>query len=132
MKKLGQYQNEITDLAELDIWNYERIFKIHEKTNSGKRFYFYNILRKIELPENIQSDLTLHHYVKARTPLTTVSYNIYGDIESWWIIYLLNKKSIPDLFWVDGGTQLKYLTDTGLALIYNEITRQIHFYGRHY
>jgi hypothetical protein len=95
-------------------------------------YYFYNILRKIELPENIQSDLIQYHYVHSRTPLTIVSYDIYKDIKSWWILLLLNKDLIPDLFWVNGGTQLKYLTEAGRILIYSEITKQVNFYGQHY
>jgi len=132
MKKLGQFQNDVSSLEELEILNYERIFKIYQKTNNDKNFYFYNILKKIELPTDISSDILQHYYVESRTALPLLSYRIYNDLKSWWILFLLNKEKIVDLFWVNGGTQLKYLTEAGRLLVHNELTKQIELYGRHY
>ena len=132
MKILGEYQNNIHDLPELDIQRYERIFKIYQTENDNKKFNFYNILKKIELPKKINHNLLLQYKVQTKTPLTTISYQLYDDIESWWIIYLLNKNKIPDLFWVNGGTILNYLTTEGVGLIFNAITRQIEYDGRHF
>ena len=55
--KLGRYQDDVPALSSLDITDYERIFKVHTASTDGKQFYFYNILDKIEFPENIDSDI---------------------------------------------------------------------------
>ena len=78
----GKYQNEIKDLKKRDLSRYERIFKVFTEAKNGKEFYFYNLLNKIEFPKNIDSSLLDTYIVKSREPLTTISYNLYGDIQS--------------------------------------------------
>ena len=53
----GKYQNKIKELQKLPLSRYERIFKIFTQGKNGKQFYFYNILNKIEFPDNIDPDL---------------------------------------------------------------------------
>ena len=132
MDPLGEYQNDIPSLSSLDLESYERIFKVFKETLENKEFYYYNILKKIEFPV-LDSDVVEYHVVNTKTPLTTVSYDIYGDIKSWWIIYLLNKEAFDGPpFWVEGGTQLKYIRDELRTLIYNDITQNTVFGGRHF
>lgn len=132
MDQLGFYQNDVSALASLDIKSYERIFKIFKASEEGKEFYFYNILKKIEFPE--LDDTIIEYYdVLARMPLSIVSYKVYGDMKSWWIIYLLNKDKFEGVpFWVEGGTQLKYIKDSVRSSIYLDITQSTVFGGRHY
>lgn len=128
----GAYQNQIPSLSALDIKSYERIFKIFTESKDDKEFYFYNILRKIDFPE-IDSSFLGYYDVLSRTALTTISYKIYGDIKSWWILYALNKdkfKGAP--FYVEGGTQLKYIADEVRSAIYQDVTQATVFGGRHY
>lgn len=128
----GKYQNEITELNPLDIKDYERIFKIFKESIDNKDFYVYNILKKIEFPE-IDSEYIRYYNVSVKTPLSILSYNIYRDIKSWWILYLLNKdkfKGVP--FYVEGGTQIKYLVDSIRGLVYLDITNSTEFSNRHY
>lgn len=132
MDQTGQYQNQITSLPPLDIESYERIFKVYYDSYENKEFPYYNILKKIEFPE-LDSNLTDYHYVLSKTPLTTVSYDIYGDIKSWWILYLLNKDKFTGApFWVDGGTELKFIKNEYRSLLYNDITQNTIFSGRHF
>lgn len=132
MDQTGKYQNDIPSLSSLDLESYERIFKVFKATSENKDFYFYNILKKIEFPE-LSPDVIEYYVVNTKTPMTTVSYDIYGDIKSWWIIYLLNKELFDGPpFWVEGGTQLKYIRDDLRALIYFDITENTVFGGRHY
>ncbi len=132
MNTLGTLQDDINDLPDLSLERYERIFKIYEASVDEKKFYFYNILNKIVFPDNINSNLTGLYVVNSRLPLTTISYNIYGDIFSWWMIYILNKDQIDKLFYVEAGTQLKYILPDQRALVYNQITRDLIFNGRHF
>jgi hypothetical protein len=132
MDQVGKYQNEIISLSALDIKNYERIFKVYYDEIDGKQFPHYNILKKIDFPE-LDSSVIEYHDVLTRTPMTTVSYDVYGDIRSWWIIYLLNKdKFTGPPFWVEGGTQLKYIKSALRSSIYLDITQNTIFAGRHF
>ena len=128
----GKYQDDIEALKKLPLTRYERIFRIYTEGASGKQFYFYNILNKIEFPDNIDSKLLDTYIVKAREPLTTTSYNLYGDIESWWMIYLLNKPLLKNKFYAEGGMQLKFIEKTQRGLIYQQITDTTAFSNRHF
>ena len=128
----GKYQNDIEALKTLPLTHYERIFRIHTEGTSGKQFYFYNILNKIEFPDNIDSKLLNTHIVKGREPLTTTSHNLYGDINSWWMIYLLNKPLLKNKFYAEGGMQLTYIRKHSRGLIYQQITETTVFSNRHF
>lgn len=132
MKQSGKYRNEIPSLSALDMKSYERIFKVYKAVSEDKEFYYYNILRKIDFSE-VDDEFVEFYDVKTRLPMTTVSYNIYGDIKSWWILYLMNKNKFDGPpFWVEGGIQLKYLRPEIRTLLYNDITRNTVFGGRHF
>jgi hypothetical protein len=130
---LGNYQNSIPSLSALDLVNYERIFKVYEASTDDKSFYFYNILKKIELPSTIDDSVLEYYTVRANMPLTTVSFKIYDDIRLWWIIYLVNRKTLGEgTFVVKGGTQLAYIKRDILPLVFQQITNIIVYNGRHY
>jgi len=133
MNLLGEYQNNIDELKKLDLENYERIFKVYETLNSDKSFYYYNILKKIQFPDIINSNIISLYTTPSILPYTTISYNIYRDIRLWWVIYLINKDTINgNIFTAPAGTQLKYVLPQYLGIIFNQITKLIVFNGRHY
>lgn len=128
----GLYQNQIDALDKLDIMNYERIFKVFEMSVNNKDFYTYNILKRVDFPE-IDNEFIEFRDVLNNTPLTILSYKIYGDIKSWWILYLLNKdKFVGAPFIVDGGTQIKYIKNSFRTSIYQDINTATTYGGRHY
>ena len=128
----GQYQNQISSLSSLSIRDYERIFKIFQQSSEDKDFYVYNILNRLDFPE-IDSSFIEYYQVESKTALTILSYEIYEDIKSWWILYLLNKdKFVGAPFYVAGGTQIKYITDSFRSAIYQDITQSTVFSNRHY
>jgi hypothetical protein len=132
MIDVGQYRDKISALDALSIKSYERIFKVFTQSLNDKDFYTYNTLKKIEFPE-IDSDFIQFYNVDSRMALTTISYKIYGDIQSWWIIYLLNKDKFQGApFYVNGGVQLSYIDPGVTSLIYSDITNSTIFGGRHY
>ena len=128
----GKYQDDIKALKTLPLTRYERIFRIYTEGSSGKQFYFYNILNKLEFPDNINPEMVDNYLVKAREPLTTTSHSLYGDIDSWWIIYLLNKPLLKNKFYAEGGMQLKYIKKTHRGLIYQQIADTTAFSNRHF
>lgn len=130
--QLGLYRSDIPSLSSISIKDYERIFKIFQKSIDDKDFYIYNTLNKIEFPE-IDSRYIGLYTPPSKMAMTIVSYKIYEDIKSWWIIYLLNKdKFVGAPFYVDGGVQLKYILDPFKSAIYDDITRSTVFSNRHY
>lgn len=132
MNDYGQYQNGIDSLSALGMIDYERIFKVFQASVNDKEFYYYNILKKIEFPE-ISSDFLQYYDVRSRMPMTTVSYEIYGNIKSWWILYLLNKDVFDGPpFYVDGGVQLKYITDDFVSLVMDDVTQSTVYANRHF
>lgn len=128
----GEYQSDVATLPQLSIRDYERIFKVFQCSIDDKNFYTYNILKTIEFPE-LDSKYIDFYVPTKRTALTIVSYEIYEDIKSWWIIYLLNKEAFTGApFFVNGGITLKYIKDSIRSSIYEDITNSTVFGGRHY
>tara|TARA_R100001463_G_scaffold95175_1_gene149791 strand:- start:188 stop:598 length:411 start_codon:yes stop_codon:yes gene_type:complete len=130
--KLGKYQDDVSALSNLDIVDYERIFKVHTASVEDKQFYFYNILNKIVFPVNITDRILGLYTAKSKEPLTTTSFRLYGDIKSWWMIYLLNPKILKTQFFVEGGQQLQYILPEFRSLIYSEITNTTVFDNQHF
>ena len=132
--KLGKYQNEIPALSSMKLGRYENIFKVYTQAadDTDKQFYFYNILNKIEFPTNLDSNFFDLHTVNGRLPLTTVSYHIYDNINLWWVIYLNNLEVLRNKFYVNGGTQLKFIKPEYLGFIYAEMTKSTVFGNRHF
>lgn len=132
MLDIGQYRNQIPEFNDLELNEYERIFKMFKLFSEEKQFYTYNMLKKIDFPK-IDSEYIEYYNVLSRTAMTILSYKIYEDIKSWWILYLMNKdkfKGAP--FYVEGGTQLAYIKPSVVGLIYLDITKSTIFSGRHY
>jgi len=133
MKTLGEYQNNIPSLSSLEIASYERIFKLYSQEIGDKEQYYYNILRKVDLPENISSEYLEFYTTPAPMPFTIISHNIYNNMKLWWLILKLNKQDIGEnIFTVPAGTKLRYIIPTALPVVFNQITRITVFNGRHY
>jgi hypothetical protein len=132
MEKIGKYRDEIQSLSNLEIGDYERIFKIYTEKLDDKEFYYYNLLTKIDMSD-LDSEFLDFYNVKSRLPMTTLSYDIYGNMNLWWLIYIINKdlfKGPP--FWVEGGTQIKYLKRENLPSLFFDITKNTVLGGKHF
>lgn len=85
----GSYQNDIDVLPNLELYRYENLFKVYER--GDKNFFYYNILKKIKLPDDINEDIfDFIQYSADGLPLTTLSYRIYGTTYLWWLIMIVN------------------------------------------
>jgi len=130
--KIGRYQNDVRELPNLTTQRYERIFKVFGGKKDNKNYNFYNILHKIDIPENIDANYLGLYVAKSNEPFTLVSHNIYNDIYSWWLVVLLNKKSIGKRWYVPAGTQLKYILPEHIGRVIDDITMATVFDNRHY
>jgi hypothetical protein len=83
----GQYQNSIASLPSLNMYRYEKIFKMYQ-TNDNQ--YFYNLVQSIFLPEKLDQRALFYLTIQQSQPWTMVSFNAYQTIELWWLILLIN------------------------------------------
>ena len=128
----GEYRNDIDALSAISIKEYERIFKVFKQSLDDKEFYTYNILKKIDFPV-IDSSHIQFYSPPHKMALSIISWNIYKDMSSWWIIYLLNREKFDRApFTLDGGVQVKYISNNLRTLIYADITNATVFGGRHF
>jgi hypothetical protein len=118
----GQYQNNIDELPTLEDYRYENIFKIYQK--GDKNFYYYNILQKIEIPDDMSGGLLSSVKLDRNIPLTTLSYNLYGTTHLWWLILIVNKIQNPckDL---PVGYDIKYVKKNFIKTVMSSITNQL-------
>lgn len=88
---LEKYQNQVAELPTIEDVRYENIFKV-AKTD---KFFFYNIIKKISIPEELQSDIYYELRINSNKPWTTLSHEVYGTQELWWLICLVNNVYNP-------------------------------------
>ena len=105
---------------------------LYRWSSSLTNVHWYNLLNKIEFPENIDSNLLDTYVVQSREALTTSSFNIYGNITSWWLLFLLNKEVINSRFYVEGGDQLEYILPSKVDLVFQQITKTTAFNNKHF
>ena len=89
----GKYQNNITKLPQLDNYSYENIFKVY--TTGDKNFFYYNIVKKVEIPKDIDENFVSTLVLPSKMPLTSLSFDIYGTMNLWWSILLMNNITNP-------------------------------------
>ena len=50
-----------------------------------------NIIKKISIPDDLQSDIYIEYRISSYKPWTALSHEIYGNQDLWWLICLTNK-----------------------------------------
>jgi len=88
---LEKYQNEIAELPTIEDVRYENIFKVAK----DDKFFFYNIIKKISIPAELQSGIYYELRINSNKPWTTLAHEVYGTQELWWLICLINKVYNP-------------------------------------
>ena len=116
----GSNQNEVDELRTLSIDMYENIFKINLIDTDNNDLYFYNILNKVIFPDDISDEIVDTITLQNDVPWTTLSYQLYGTINLWWTVYLLNK---PDyIFKAQAATEYKYIKPGAMKAVLQQIT----------
>jgi hypothetical protein len=114
----GKPQNEITDLATLGRNLYENIFNVNLIEDNN--VYFYNLLNKVIFPDDISDEFTDEITLMSDKPWTMLSFQLYGTINLWWTVYLLNK---PDyIFKAQANNTYKFIKSKYITSVLNRIT----------
>jgi len=116
----GKAQNEITELATLSRNLYENIFNVNLIEDNN--VYFYNLLNKVIFPDNISDEFIDEITLMSDKPWTMLSFQLYGTINLWWAVYLLNK---PDyIFKAQANNTYKFIKSKYITSVLNKITVQ--------
>lgn len=111
-------QNDITDITyTLSPQQYENIFNVYEAADVG---YIYNLLRTINFPTDINSDVYNTYIIEPLDTWPLISWKLYNSIFLWWSICSLNNITNP-LDMPVAGTEIKVLKPMYLQNILNSI-----------
>ena len=116
----GTSQNQVEELNNLNSNLYENIFNVSLLDNDGKDLYFYNILDKVIFPDDISDEYIDKVTINTDKPWTTLSYELYGTIQLWWVVFLLNKPEY--IFKAQAGTTYKFIKPGFVGAVINQIS----------
>jgi len=127
----GQYQNFVTDLPNLELYRYENLFKVYQTPNSttpsgtpAPNFYYYNILKNINVPSNIANNVFDVIPIAVNTPFPILSYQIYGTSYLWWLICIVNQIKNP-FGQALAGQKIKIIRKQYVKTILDSIKQQL-------
>jgi hypothetical protein len=113
--------NEISNLPKIPSTRYENIFNVYTFVKEDKDFYFYNLNNKVQLPVNVDNNY-LNTIVLDRTlPWTTLAYRVYGDMNLWFILYIMNKQSSTPSFTANIGESLIYIKPEFISAVLSKL-----------
>lgn len=88
-------RNDIPDVqSKIFFQNYENLFNVY--TNGSD--YYYNILRKVNIPSEVSSAYSDDYIVEHGDTWTGLAYKFYNDVKLWWIICIANNIQNPMSF----------------------------------
>ena len=124
MNQFGDFQSNILGLPALEQERYENIFKVYEiDKGSNNYYYFYNILKKIEIPSTLDKEIIGTLGINISLPWTTLSYKLYGTQYLWWLLFLLNKPK--NIFYAEAGNEIEYVKPDYISQVVDSIRTQI-------
>ena len=112
----GQYQNNMPNLPNIGSRKFENIFKIHMKDDQ----YYYNILKTVNIPENLDQSVYYLTRPGSFMPLTALSYKHYETIDLWWLICIVNNIDNP-LHFISPTKVIKIIKPSYVDNIINSI-----------
>lgn len=102
-------RNDINDIQEkIFFQNYENLFNVYATTDGD---YFYNILRKVNIPKDISSEYYNDYIVRPGDTWTLIAHSYYNDVKLWWLICIANGIQNP-LSFPKVGVPIKLFTPT--------------------
>lgn len=124
MNPIGLSQNLVTALPSLARTRYENIFKVFKLLkDSDNSYYFYNINNKVMIPDNLDDSVYNTIAISCNTAWTTLSYRLYGTMDLWWLIFIVNRPK--DIFLARSGETYKYIKPSYIDAVLSNIEQQI-------
>ena len=123
MDATGAFQNDVEELETLAETRYENIFRMFIKNEK----YFFNILKKVDLDLR-DADPSTYETIKTKSdaPWTSISNQIYGTMDLWWLIYTINQDKVNNpVELVPGGTQLVVITPLYVRNVLDQISTDL-------
>ena len=117
----GEFQDKVDLLPDLELYRYENIFKLYKQGEND--YYYYNILKKIKIPEDINEEIFDFVKLPDAMPLTTLSYRIYGTTYLWWLIMIVNDISNP--MSIESGKRVRIVKKPFLRILLENIKEKI-------
>lgn len=123
MDPTGEYQKNISDMDYISDTRYENIFKVFLKSNK----YIYNILKSVHIDvANLPNSTFTVIKTPVEIPFTTLSFNFYGTMDVWWLIYIVNKDKFKSpLPLIPGGTDLRMINVDRVRDIIDQISIEL-------
>ena len=122
--EIGLYVSDIPSYPDIETVSYENFFKLHVHNNE---FAFFNLLKKINILTNttdVDPSFFITYNIDVDVPWVLLSYKIYGTLNLWWLICLVNNiqdaTKNPVL-----GTQIKAIKPQFVGSIVNQINIQL-------
>ena len=71
---------------------YENIFNLYSLKNDNEDYYyFYNILSKVSISDDLDDSVFDYIKIETKMPLTDISFRVYKTQYLWWLILIINK-----------------------------------------
>lgn len=100
-----KYEDLQSPIYDIKPTNYENIFNIHE---DEKGLYYYNLLKKIDFPEDLNNNVYSYYETKPKDSYHLIAYQFYKSPNLWWLICAVNNIDDPTNL-PASGTILKIL-----------------------
>lgn len=98
--------NEVPNIKhKLSESNFENIFDVFLDENGQ---YYYNILKTINFPEELQDDLYAVYTTNYNDTWFSLAWKFYNNVKLWWIICAVNNIYNPFIKLIP-GTEIKIL-----------------------
>ena len=122
--EIGLYISDIPSYPDIETVSYENFFKMHIVNNE---FAFFNLLKKINILTNtndVDPTFFINYNVDVDIPWVVMSYKVYGTLNLWWLLCLVNNiqdaTKNPTL-----GSQIKAIKPEFVGTIVNQINTQL-------
>ena len=104
---------------------YENIFNLYEfNTSNNDNYVFYNILSKVNIPNDLDPIVYQLYRIESQIALTTLSHKLYGSQHLWWLIMVVNNLKNPVKL-IESGSVLKIIKSEYLDLIFDALKNKI-------
>lgn len=109
-------QNQIQDLPNLEVENYENIFDVYQNENG---LYYYNLLQTVAFPQNLPPNLFSIYTIRHGDTWPFISYKTMGSPNLWWLLMLANNIQDP----TNGGKPLT--TGTNIKVPILDVVKEV-------